>query len=43
MKILRTFWQEKPESILKKLTIPMRPIANFYMIFPHFIRKLFHN
>ena len=42
-KILRRFWQEKPEIILKKLTILMKEIPNFYMIFLRHMRKLFHN
>ena len=42
-KILRTFWQEKPGIILRKLIILMKPRENFCMISPHFMRKLFQN
>ena len=42
-KILRTFSQEKPGITLKKLTILIKPIANFCVIFPHFMRKLSQN
>ena len=40
---LGIFYQEKPETILKKLTILMKLIANFCLIFSHFMGKLFQN
>ena len=38
-KILRTFWQEKPEISLKKLIILMKTIASFGMIFPYIMKQ----
>ena len=42
-KFLGTFYQEKLETILKKLTILMKLTANFCLIFSHFMGKLFQN
>ena len=41
-KILKTIWREETAIILKKLIILMKPIANFYVIFPGFINKKHH-